>query len=117
ITRDIERELLPLCRSEGLAVLPWSPLAGGILTGKYRKDEELPQGTRGGDAEQPVTFTYRLDDRAWGVVDAVGKVATETGKTAAQVALNWVTNRPGVTSSIIGARTIDQLDDNLGAAG
>ena len=64
ITRDIERELLPLCRSEGLAVLPWSPLAGGILTGKYEKDADLPQNTRGGDADEPITFTYRLDERA-----------------------------------------------------
>jgi aryl-alcohol dehydrogenase-like predicted oxidoreductase len=117
ITRDIERELLPLCRNEGLAVLPWSPLGGGILTGKYAKDADLPEGTRGGEAEEPITFTYRLDDRAWSIVDAVRKVASEIGKTAAQVALNWVTNRPGVTSPIIGARNLDQLDDNLGAIG
>jgi aryl-alcohol dehydrogenase-like predicted oxidoreductase len=117
ITRDIERELLPLCRSEGLAVLPWSPLAGGILTGKYRRDEDLPEGTRGGDTEEPITFTYRLDDRAWAVVDAVRKAADETGKTPAQVALNWVVNRPGVTSPIIGARNLAQLEDNLGAVG
>lgn len=117
ITRDIERELLPLCKTEGLAVLPWSPLCGGILTGKYRKDEDLPQGTRGGDAEEPITFTYKLDDRAWAIVDAVRKVADETGKSSAQVALNWVTNRSGVTSPIIGARNLDQLEDNLGAVG
>src|SRR5581483_6849765 len=117
ITRDIERELLPLCREEGLAVLPWSPLGGGILTGKYQKGEDLPTGTRGGDADEPITFTYRLDDRAWGIVDAVRKVADETGKSAAQIALNWVTNRPGVTSPIIGARNLDQLEDNLGAVG
>ena len=117
ITRDIERELLPLCRNDGLAVLPWSPLAGGILTGKYRKDEDLPAGTRGGDTEEPITFTYRLDDRAWAIVDAVRKAADETGKTPAQVALNWVTYRPGVTAPIIGARNLDQLEDNLGAVG
>jgi aryl-alcohol dehydrogenase-like predicted oxidoreductase len=117
VTRDIERELLPLCRSQGLAVLPWSPLAGGILTGKYRKDEELPAGTRGGDADEPITFTYRLDERAWRVVDAVVKAADETGKTPAQVALNWVLHRDGVTAPIIGARNLDQLEDNLGAIG
>jgi aryl-alcohol dehydrogenase-like predicted oxidoreductase len=117
VTRDIERELLPLCLATGLAVLPWSPLAGGILTGKYRQDDDLPPGTRGGDAEEPITFTYRLDDRAWRVVDAVCKVADETGKTPAQVALNWVLHREGVTAPIIGARNLDQLDDNLGAAG
>jgi aryl-alcohol dehydrogenase-like predicted oxidoreductase len=117
ITRDIERELLPLCRSEGLAVLPWSPLAGGILTGKYRNDEDLPAGTRGGDAEEPITFTYRLDDRAWRVVDALRKIADELAKSCPQVALNWVLHQDGVTSPILGARTVEQLDDNLGAVG
>jgi aryl-alcohol dehydrogenase-like predicted oxidoreductase len=117
ITRDIERELLPLCRVEQLAVLPWSPLAGGILTGKYRPGEDLPAGTRGAGTEEPITFTYRLDDRAWRVVDAVRKVAATTGKSEAQVALNWVVNQPGVTAPIIGARNKAQLDANLGAVG
>lgn len=117
ITRDIERELLPLCRAEDLAVLPWSPLAGGILTGKYAKGADLPSGTRGGEVDEPITFTYRLDDRAWAIVEAVQKVAAEAGKTAAQVALNWVTYRPGITAPIIGARNLDQLEANLGAVG
>jgi aryl-alcohol dehydrogenase-like predicted oxidoreductase len=117
ITRDIERELLPLCRDRGLAVLPWSPLGGGILTGKYRPNEDLPTGTRGGDTDEPITFTYRLDDRAWRVVDAVGKVAADTGKTPAQIALNWVGSRSGITAPIIGVRNLDQLDDNLAAVG
>ena len=98
-------------------MLPWSPLAGGVLSGKYRKDADFPAGTRGADTENPITFTYRLDDRAWNIVDAVGKVAAEIGKTPAQVALNWVVNRPGVTAPIIGARNLTQLDDNLGAVG
>lgn len=117
ITRDIERELLPQCKEEGLAVLPWSPLGGGVLTGKYRKEADFPAGTRGGDTENPITFTYRLDERAWNIVDAVGKVAAEIGKTPAQVALNWVVNRPGITAPIIGARNLTQLEDNLGAIG
>ena len=117
ITRDIERELLPQCKDEGLAVLPWSPLAGGVLSGKYRRDTDFPAGTRGADTENPITFTYRLDDRAWNIVDAVGKVAAEVGKTPAQVALNWVANRPGITAPIIGARNLTQLDDNLAAVG
>ena len=117
VTRDIERELLPLCRDRGLAVLPWSPLAGGILTGKYRRGEDLPAGTRGGDADEPITFTYRLDERAWRVVDAVGKLAADTGRTSAQVALNWVLARPGITAPILGVRSLDQLEDNLGALG
>jgi aryl-alcohol dehydrogenase-like predicted oxidoreductase len=117
ITRDIERELLPLCIEENLAVLPWSPLAGGVLTGKYRKDAEFPAETRGADTENPITFTYRLDDRAWNIVDAVGKVAAEIGRTPAQVALNWVVHKPGITAPIIGARNLTQLEDNLGAVG
>ena len=117
ITRDIERELLPQCKEEGLAVLPWSPLAGGVLSGKYRKDSDFPAGTRGAETENPITFTYRLDDRAWNIVDAVAKVAAEIGKTPAQVALNWVVNRPGITAPIIGARNLTQLEDNLGAIG
>ncbi len=117
ITRDSERELLPLCESEGLAVIPWSPLGGGVLTGKYTKDNEFAKGTRGGDSDNPITFTYRLDDRAWNVIDAVKDAATKTGKTAAQVALNWVVNRKGITAPIIGARNLSQLDDNLGGIG
>jgi aryl-alcohol dehydrogenase-like predicted oxidoreductase len=117
ITRDIERELLPLCREEGLAVLPWSPLAGGVLTGKYREGEDFPTGTRGGDTEEPITFTYRLHERAWNIVESVRKVADEVGKTPSQVSLNWVVHRPGVTAPIIGARNLPQLEDNLGAVG
>jgi aryl-alcohol dehydrogenase-like predicted oxidoreductase len=117
ITRDAERELIPLCRSEGLAVIPWSPLAGGILTGKYEQGADFPRGTRGGDTENPITFTYRLDDRAWNVVDAVTDAAADTGRSAAQIALNWVLHRNGVTAPIIGARNLDQLEDNLGATG
>ena len=117
ITRDAERELLPLCESEGLAVIPWSPLGGGVLTGKYTKDSEFDKGTRGGDSDNPITFTYRLDDRAWDVIDAVKAAAEKTGKTSAQIALNWVMNRRGITAPIIGARDLSQLDDNLGAIG
>ncbi len=117
ITRDIERELLPLCRDAGLAVLPWSPLAGGILSGKYREGEELPAGTRGGDTEEAITFTYRLDERAWRIVEAVRSVAGQVGRTPAQVALNWVVNRRGVTAPIIGVRNLEQLEANLDAVG
>lgn len=119
VVRDIERELLPLCLAEGLAVLPWSPLGGGLLTGKYRAGEEPPAGTRGGDATSSTSqMRQRLgDERMFRVVATVMNVAAECGHTPAQVALNWVTNRPGVTSTILGARTPEQLDDNLGALG
>lgn len=117
VTRDLERELLPLCREEGLAVLPWSPLGGGLLTGKYTKDAEMPAGSRGAETETPITFTYRINDRAWKIVDAVRDVADATGRTMAQIALNWVASQPGVTAPIIGARNLEQLDDNLAAVG
>ena len=117
ITRDIERELLPLCRDEGLGGAPVEPARRGLLTGKYREGRGLPERharrrRRGADM-----FTYRLHEKAWGTVEAVCKVAAETGKTPAQVALNWVVHRPGVTAPIIGARNMTQLEDNLGAVG
>ena len=94
ITRDIERELLPQCR-RGSRCCRGARSAGGVLSGKYRKDSDFPAGTRGAETENPITFTYRLDDRAWNIVDAVGKVAAEVGKTPAQVALNWVLQPTG----------------------
>jgi aryl-alcohol dehydrogenase-like predicted oxidoreductase len=99
-------------------VLPWSPLGGGLLTGKYRKGEDPPPDSRAGD-KTPSSFLMRqrLQERNLDVAETVGKVAAELGKSPAQVALNWVTTRPGVTSPILGARTLAQLDDNLGAIG
>jgi aryl-alcohol dehydrogenase-like predicted oxidoreductase len=119
VCRDLERELLPLCREEGLAVLPWSPLGGGLLTGKYRRSEEPRQGTRAAD-RTPSAFLMRerlKAERNFATAEAVGKVAAEAGKTPAQVALNWVLTRDGVTAPILGARTLEQLEDNLGATG
>ncbi|HUF83013.1 MAG TPA: aldo/keto reductase [Acidimicrobiia bacterium] len=118
-SRDIERELLPLCREEGLAVLPWSPLGGGLLTGKYRRGEEPPPQSRAGDST-PSSFLMRerlKEEHNFAVAETVGKVAAELGRTPAQVALNWVLTRDGVTAPILGARTLEQLDDNLGAVG
>ncbi len=118
-TRDIERELLPLCRAEGLAVLPWSPLGGGLLTGKYRRGEEPPSESRAGD-RTPSSYLMRerlKEERNFAVAEAVAKVAADAGRSPAQIALNWVLTRAGVTSPIIGARTMEQLEDNLGAVG
>jgi len=117
--RDIEREVLPLAEAEGLAVLPWSPLGGGLLTGKYRRGEQPDEGTRARDrTPSSILIRQRLEeDRVFELVDAVARVADATGKSRAQVALNWVLHRPGVTAPILGARTVDQIDDNLGAAG
>jgi aryl-alcohol dehydrogenase-like predicted oxidoreductase len=119
ITRDIEFELIDVCVNEGIGILPWSPLAGGWLTGKYRRDE-APTGTsrlgenpdRGMEAFAP----RNAQERTWQIVDAVRKVAEERGVSMAQIALAWVADRPAVSSVILGARTLEQLDDNLGAA-
>lgn len=119
ITRDIERELVPLADYAGLAIMPWSPLGGGLLTGKYQAGEDPPPDTRGGDTT-PSAGLMRLRmqrEQNFRIAEVVTQVAAEVAKTPAQVALNWVRHRPGVTAPIIGARTMAQLDDNLGAIG
>ncbi|WP_435177640.1 aldo/keto reductase [Actinacidiphila sp. bgisy145] len=119
LAREIEWEITPACVSAGLGLLPWSPLGGGWLTGKYRRDE-LPTGaTRlGEDPERGVEAYGRRSrvQRTWDVVDAVRAVAEEQGASMAQVSLAWLLGRPAVTSVILGARTLEQLEDNLGAA-
>ena len=114
VAREIELETLPLCRSHDIAVLPWSPLGSGILTGTYRGCDELPDDTRLGSSDLQAR---RRTDHSLQVAQEVSKWADATGRTAAQVALNWVLHRPGVTSPILGARNLAQLEDNLGVAG
>jgi aryl-alcohol dehydrogenase-like predicted oxidoreductase len=119
LAREIEWELVPLCVDEGVGILPWSPLGGGWLTGKYSRDQ-APQGaTRLGEdpARGVEAWDRRDNDRTWAIVDAVRDVAQARGKSMSQVALNWVAGRPAVDSVVLGARTVDQLRDNLGAAG
>ena len=112
--REIEREHVPLCRTREVGLLPWSPLAGGFLSGKFRRNETLPAGTRIGDSADRLA---RFDnERGWAIIDALRDVAEGLGATPAQVALAWLLARPGVVSAIFGARSLDQLDDNLRAA-
>jgi aryl-alcohol dehydrogenase-like predicted oxidoreductase len=96
-------------------MLPWSPLGGGWLTGKYRRDERPSGATRLGEdpGRGMEAWDRRGTERTWDIIDAVQQVADDRGTTMAQVALSWVTNRPGVTSTILGARTLEQLEDNL----
>jgi aryl-alcohol dehydrogenase-like predicted oxidoreductase len=118
LVREIEWEIVPACLASGLGLLPWSPLGGGWLTGKYRRDERPTGTTRlGEDPERGVEAYDRRSplQRTWDVIDAVHDVARARGATMAQVALAWVASRPGVSSVILGARTLDQLTDNLGA--
>jgi aryl-alcohol dehydrogenase-like predicted oxidoreductase len=119
LARDIEWELIPVCRNERIGVLPWSPLGGGWLTGKYRPDEAPTGATRLGENPQRGVEAYerRNTERTWQVVDALRTVAEARGVSLAVVALAWLVDRPAVSSVILGARTLDQLEDNLRAAG
>jgi aryl-alcohol dehydrogenase-like predicted oxidoreductase len=121
LDRSIEWEILPVCQNEGVGVIPWSPLRGGWLSGKYRRGMSAPPSdTRIEDAEKNnwgERWSNYANERTWGVIDQLLAIAEETGKTPAQVALNWVMNRPGITAPIIGVRTLVHLEDNLGATG
>jgi aryl-alcohol dehydrogenase-like predicted oxidoreductase len=110
--RDIERELAPLAQSEGLAILPWSPLAGGLLSGKFDPDKPGPEGARRSQYNFPPVDDARLRS----VLPALRQVSSETGHSVARLALAWLLTRPFVTSVLIGAKTTEQLVDNLAAA-
>jgi aryl-alcohol dehydrogenase-like predicted oxidoreductase len=117
LSREIEWEVIPAAQANGLGLLPWSPLAGGWLTGKYSR-AEMPSGqTRLGGPNQGMQAYERRArlERTWEVVETVQAVAAELGASPAQVALAWVVDRPAVTSVILGARSMAQLDDNLGS--
>ena len=119
LAREIEWEIVPAVLDAGLGLLPWSPLGGGWLSGKYKRDERPAGETRLGDDPNRGMEAYdrRGTDRTWSVIDAVQKIAEDRSVTMAEVALAWVTDRPGVTSTILGARTLSQLETNLRAAG
>jgi aryl-alcohol dehydrogenase-like predicted oxidoreductase len=118
LVRSTEWELLPLCRSEGIGVIAWSPLAGGWLSGKYRRGQPPPPESRVGRADRWDDLPeQRESERTWRIVDALMEVSQSLGKTPAQVALNWLLQQPGVTAPIMGARTLAQLEDNLGSVG
>ena len=115
VGRDYEWELMPLGLDQGLGAVVWSPLGWGRLTGKVRRGQPLPETSRlhkTADMGPPLE-----DDYVYRVVDALDAVANETGKTVAQIALNWVLQRPTVSTVIVGARNEDQLRQNLGAVG
>ena len=119
LAREIEWEVVPAVLDAGLGLLPWSPLGGGWLSGKYQRDQRPVGATRLGDDPNRGMEAYdrRGTERTWNVIDAVQKVAEDRGVSMAEVALAWVTARPAVTSTILGARTLGQLETNLRAAG
>jgi aryl-alcohol dehydrogenase-like predicted oxidoreductase len=118
IVREIEWEIVPAVRDAGMGMLPWSPLGGGWLSGKYKRDERPTGATRlGEDPERGMeAWDRRGTERTWNIIDAVQKIAEDRDVSMAEVALAWVTDRPAVTSTILGARTTDQLAANLRAA-
>ncbi|HEY2520015.1 MAG TPA: aldo/keto reductase [Streptosporangiaceae bacterium] len=119
LAREIEWEIVPAAIDAGLGLLPWSPLGGGWLSGKYRRDQRPTGSTRLGEDPNRGMEAYdrKNTDRTWRVIDAVQKVAEDRDVSMAEVALAWVTDQPGVSSTILGARTIEQLEANLKAAG
>ena len=119
LARETEWEIVPAALDGRLGLLPWSPLGGGWLSGKYQRDQRPSGATRLGDDPNRGMEAYdrRGTDRTWQVIDAVQKVADDRGVSMAEVALAWVTARPAVSSTILGARTLSQLESNLRAAG
>jgi aryl-alcohol dehydrogenase (NADP+) len=119
LAREIEWEIVPAVLDAGMGLLPWSPLGGGWLSGKYRRDQRPAGATRLGEdpGRGMEAYDRRGTDRTWHVIDAVQKTAEDRGVSMAEVALAWVSARPAVTSTILGARTVDQLEANLRSAG
>lgn len=113
--RELEREHVPASLRWGLGVIPWSPLAGGLLSGKYRRGEGAPGDSRMASARFQGRFAGYDNERTWRILDALHAVAAELGTTVPAVALAWLLAKPAVTSVIFGARTVQQLDENLKA--
>jgi aryl-alcohol dehydrogenase-like predicted oxidoreductase len=111
VDRDIERELLPLCAEEGIGVIPYSPLAGGFLTGKYRLGKPAPDGTRG--QLRPEWMSRTITPRNQAILEELEKICGETGLTMSQLSLAWMMANPVITAPIIGASSLEQLDMNI----
>jgi aryl-alcohol dehydrogenase-like predicted oxidoreductase len=119
LVREIEAEIVPASLDAGIGLLPWSPLGGGWLSGKYKRDEPPAGATRLGENPKRGMEAWQArndNPRTWEVIAAVEDIAAGHGVSASQVALAWLANRPAVTSVILGARTTEQLADNLAAA-
>lgn len=116
LDRRIERELVPMAQTYGLGLIPWSPLAGGFLTGKYKRDEKATDGRYAeGQDRSPRAEEMLANQRAHDIVDKLRELASAKGCSVSQLALAWCMHQPAITSPIIGPRTMDQLNDNLAA--
>jgi aryl-alcohol dehydrogenase-like predicted oxidoreductase len=119
LVREIESEIVPACLDADIGLLPWSPLAGGWLTGKYERDSRPEGATRLGEDPQRGMEAWEprnREERTWRIIDTVSEIATARGANPAQVSLAWLEGKPAVTSVILGARNTEQLADNLSAA-
>jgi aryl-alcohol dehydrogenase-like predicted oxidoreductase len=116
LTRYVERDIVPLCRREGIGQMVFSPLAQGVLTGKYRPGQAPPQGTRATDPEVGMFMRNLLRDETLAAVQRLQEVAQEVGCTMAQLALAWVLHQPSVSSAITGASRPQQVEENVAAA-
>jgi aryl-alcohol dehydrogenase-like predicted oxidoreductase len=114
--RGIESAVLPTCQRYGMGVIPWSPLAGGWLTGKYRRGSDLPSGGRAARAPDRFDYERPENDRKLALVEDLLKVAADAGMSLTHLAVHWVLEHPAVTSAIIGPRTMDHLTDLLSGA-
>jgi len=117
VNRDFEWELMPLGIDQHIGTIVWSPLASGMLSGKYRRGEAPPTDARVSQGGSPIAGGAIDHERLYNIVDVLDEIARETGKTVAQVSLNWLLQRPTVANIIIGARNEEQLKQNLGATG
>lgn len=115
LDRRIERDLLPMARTHGIGIIPWSPIAGGLLTDKYGPGRTPPSDSRFGVSDLPPHLARRYNDDYHAVIGELQALAAEKGVPLSQLALAWCLDRPGVTSPIIGPRTMEQLVDNLQA--
>ena len=109
--RDVEREIVPMLASEGLGLLVWSPLAGGLLSGKFSREKQSGDGSR----RAAMAFPPVDMDRAYGVIDVLTELAARKHASVAQIAIAWLLHQPRVTSVLLGTKRIEQLEDNLGA--
>ncbi len=118
LVREVELEILPTAQLLGIGSIAWGPLAAGWLTGKYERNSAPPEGSRLGDDPErgAEAWNKRGTERTWSILEVLARVASESGETQAVVALAWLLSRPGVTSAIIGARTVDQLSQTVGAS-
>ena len=114
LDRRIERELVPMAQTFGMALIPWSPLAGGFLSGKYKRGQQPPEGGRFSDGTHGRAAMLQ-NERAYDVIEAIEKIAEGKSCSVSQLALAWCMHQPGITSPIVGPRTMEQLEDNLKA--